>query len=459
MKKNTVFDRIINELTLEDTGTEQLDQCMCFNYNLSRKVPLRYKIISIGFVRKYTLEKLNDKLRDYGLARLYARNLWEASLLFAFKNSLSYDEWKNIAEIVQKIKERSDPMVDVLGQRNISLNTIRKYIGANSNIDSNAEILTMHKTRHMESVLCDINASKDLIVYLQSNIREFSVAREKTRYYFCKYLWFYLECKIGSYLKIASKGINYRLEDIMDELSVFQGSSKVKRSAMSPDQVQKFLEDAPISCGVIYAEFNEFFFGYVSLDWMQVLIEQAGDLKKLPRKNLEKLAAAARQYDKKFAKMDDLAIIRTLDEELERYEAELDREASLTSENRGYQKNRVGENTVRKYLKGTLDLDRTTFICFLLFFASDLTKPARLLLDQVRLDSILKECGFRTLDPYNDFDYFIINYLTSKDPVDYLMMEVTRYALTRENFYLYKLYQGSRSDDADLHQLLKESLK
>ena len=40
-KKASVFDKIINELTLEDTGTEQLDQCMQFNYSLSRKVPLR----------------------------------------------------------------------------------------------------------------------------------------------------------------------------------------------------------------------------------------------------------------------------------------------------------------------------------------------------------------------------------------------------------------------------------
>ena len=50
MKKISIFDQIINELTVEDSGTEQLDQCMQFNYSLSRKVPLRYKIISIGFM-------------------------------------------------------------------------------------------------------------------------------------------------------------------------------------------------------------------------------------------------------------------------------------------------------------------------------------------------------------------------------------------------------------------------
>ena len=59
-----VFDIIVNQLSVEDSGTEQLDQCMKFNYSLSRKVPLRYKIIAVGFVRKYSLDELNEKLRD-----------------------------------------------------------------------------------------------------------------------------------------------------------------------------------------------------------------------------------------------------------------------------------------------------------------------------------------------------------------------------------------------------------
>lgn len=48
----------------------------------------------------------------------------------------------------------------------------------------------------------------------------------------------------------------------------------------------------------------------------------------------------------------------------------------------------------------------------------------------------------------------MINYLTAEDPADYLMEEVTRYALSQENFYLYKLYQESRSNDADLLKLM-----
>lgn len=143
-----------------------------------------------------------------------------------------------------------------------------------------------------------------------------------------------------------------------------------------------------------------------------------------------------------------------LDRKIEQHEQELDEEASRNTLNRGYQKNRMGENTVRKYVKGSLDLDRTTFVCFLLFLASDLTKPARLYIDKNRLDQILIESGFNALDIYSDFDYFVINYLNAADPTDYLMEEVTRYAFYEENFHLYKLYQASRSEYTDLNKLL-----
>ena len=459
MKKISIFDQIVNELTVEDSGTEQLDQCMQFNYSLSRKVPLRYKIIAIGFVRHYTLEELNSKLQEYGLSKLYARNFWEASLLFAFSNSLSYDEWKDLSDCVQSIKDSMDPQEDVLSGPNVTIKVLREYIESNSE-NEKAELLTKHRTRHLESAIKTTHAPEAFIEYLRSNISQFSIVREKTRYYFCKYLYYYLERKIEDYIKSASRGIQYRMEDLMDELSIFKGASKVKRSAMKEETVREFLESASISCGVLYAEFNEFFFDYVSLDWMQILLEQAGDLSKLLLKNnnnkkIEKIANAARHYDKKYKNKEDIEIILDLNKKMEIHEQELDIEASLNSENRGYQKNRMGENTVRKYLKGALDLDRTTFICFLIFFGSDLVKPARLFIDRERLNQVLVESGFRQLDQYDDFDYFVINYLNADDPTDYLMEEVTRYAFSEENFYLYKLYQASRSDDADIRKLIQ----
>lgn len=453
MGKVPVFDTIVNELSLEDTGTDQLDQCMKFNYNLSRKVPLRYKIIAVGFVRKYSLTELNEKLQEYGCAKLYARNLWEASLLFAFRNGLSYGEWRALSEDIQEIKKSGLLPDDIMNQPTVTMKILREYIEQNSDV-SELDLLTKHRTKHLENGLDHIKTSAEFVSYLKSNIAAFSTVREKARYYFCKYLYYYLERKINTYIKIADRGLEDRIEDILDDLSLFQGGAKVKKKSAPAEEIREYLESLPISCGVLYAEFNEFYFGYISLDWMHVLLEQAGDLRTLPPEKMRKLADAARQYDRKYIKMSDSDIMRALDEMIEQQEQELDREASLDSRNRGYQKNRMGENTVRKYLKGEIDLDRTTLICFLLFFGSELTKPARLHIDEERINRILRESGFRELDEYDDFDYFIINYLRSDDPADVLMEEVTRYALSRENFYLYKLYQASRSDDADIKKLM-----
>ena len=453
MGKVPVFDIIVNELSLEDTGTDQLDQCMKFNYNLSRKVPLRYKIIAVGFVRKYSLTELNEKLQEYGCAKLYARNLWEASLLFAFRNGLSYGEWRALSEDIQEIKKSGLLPDDIMNQPTVTMKILREYIEQNSDV-SELDLLTKHRTKHLENGLDHIKTSAEFVSYLKSNIAAFSTVREKARYYFCKYLYYYLERKINTYIKIADRGLGDRIEDILDDLSLFQGGAKVKKKSAPAEEIREYLESLPISCGVLYAEFNEFYFGYISLDWMHVLLEQAGDLRTLPPEKMRKLADAARQYDRKYIKMSDSDIMRALDEMIEQQEQELDREASLDSRNRGYQKNRMGENTVRKYLKGEIDLDRTTLICFLLFFGSELTKPARLHIDEERINTILRESGFRELDEYDDFDYFIINYLRSDDPADVLMEEVTRYALSRENFYLYKLYQASRSDDADIKKLM-----
>ena len=476
--KNTIFDLIIGELTKKDSGTELLDQCMQFNYKLSRKVPLRYKIISVGFVRKYSLDELNANLQEYGLAKLYARNLWEASLLFVFRNGLSYKEWHELVDILTMIKRHVGLEDSILGQKNVSLKQLKEYVDQNSDIDSNAQYITKHQTRRFEEAISELKAPEEFIAYIRSNINEYSIVREKTRYYFCKYLYYYLERKIDSYLKISSMGIVYRPVDILNELSVFQGASKVKRSAMTPDDIRDFLENAPISCGVLYAEFNDFYFGYVSLNWMQILLEQAGDLEHLPVQSRKKLANAARCYDKKYKKLSDDQIIKKLSETLKKQDDALHEKATRKNDNPKKEeplkgpsqkedpfefrelvnhKNREGEKVVRKYIKGILDLDRTTLICFLLFLASDLTDPERLFLDRKRLDIILKECGFNQLDLYNDFDYFVINFLDASEPSDYLMEEVTRYALSKENFYLYKLYLASRSDDTDIRNLLFSS--
>ena len=149
-------------------------------------------------------------------------------------------------------------------------------------------------------------------------------------------------------------------------------------------------------------------------------------------------------------------------EQIERQEQILDRQYSLEEQEqagsavRGYQKNRSGEKSVRSYIKGTLDLDRTTLICYLLFFGKEFLNHRERRLTRERLDRILLECGYPALRGNDDFDSFLLQYLAAEDRVDYLMESVTKRAMEEKNFYLYHMYRGSVSEDRLLKELMHQ---
>ena len=66
-----------------------------------------------------------------------------------------------------------------------------------------------------------------------------------------------------------------------------------------------------------------------------------------------------------------------------------------------------------------------------------------------RLSEILLECGFAGLREDDDFDYFVMRYLQSDDPLSVLMSEVKRYAMEQRNSPLYHTYKNSSSYHAD----------
>ena len=60
---------------------------------LQNSVPLCYRLIVLGFVKKMSPAELNEKLTEQGSPRLYSRNFWEATLIYAFLNGLSYENY------------------------------------------------------------------------------------------------------------------------------------------------------------------------------------------------------------------------------------------------------------------------------------------------------------------------------------------------------------------------------
>ena len=97
----SVFEKMIQDLSGQDCK-EILDECMGKNAKKIKNRPLRYRLIALGFVTHMTLEQLDKKLQENGCEQLYARNFIEATLIYAFSNKMTYQEWKELEELCEK---------------------------------------------------------------------------------------------------------------------------------------------------------------------------------------------------------------------------------------------------------------------------------------------------------------------------------------------------------------------
>ena len=201
---------------------------------------------------------------------------------------------------------------------------------------------------------------------MMDNIHSFSAVREKARYYFCKYLNYYIIEKIENYTQAIKCGEGK--EQALSELLILKGISSLRRKNVTLDEAQDILKQASISCGNLYDAFNYYYFEYVSSDWMEVLLDYyGGNIMLLPQKQKQKLVQSLKAYYPKWKSLTDEEIIEKKWNEMQEKEAELDQIYALDSGSRGYQKNRSGEKSVRNYIKGKVDIDRTTLICYLIF--------------------------------------------------------------------------------------------
>ena len=146
--------------------------------------------------------------------------------------------------------------------------------------------------------------------------------------------------------------------------------TQLKLKKRSPRETRDFLMEAGISCREIFDDFNYFYFGYVSLDWLDVLMEYYG-------KSGGSACPAEKETGAGFASLlsEDGKPGRRRDFELadgkeQKEEEELDAVYSLDGNRPGYQRNPLRRKHRAQIYQSALDLDRTTFICFLLFFGN-----------------------------------------------------------------------------------------
>ena len=446
----SIFEKMIGDLSSIDPG-QQMQDSMSFDPKKIKRLPLRYRIIALGFVKHLSPEEVNSKLLEAGCEALYARNFWEASLIYAFARGLDYEKWKALMEGLreQNISLEENPYFQ---ERNLLFSELESYISSNSEKNT-GELVTEHRTRMIEGDLKGLTGGEAAFyAYMRANLREFSGVREKTRYYFCKYLYYYLNRKMENYLQAEKNG--FSREEMYSELTVFKGISELGRKQMSEQEARDLLRGAALSCGGIYDAFNQYYFDYTSADWMEVMIDYYGDIRQIPEKDREELVRSLRAYNKEWAGLSDEEVLAEKCRELEEREALLDQVYSLDGSSKGYQQNRSGEKSVRNYIRGGLDIDRTTLICYLLFFGSAAEPPAGQEITEQRLNDILEECHMPRLRPSEPFDTFVRGYLQAEDSVDYLMDTITSYAFAQKNSFLYHMYHESISNSSQLQKIM-----
>lgn len=448
----SIFEKMMQDFEKENV-TEMLENCMTFNPKKTKKIPLRYRLIAVGFLNKMSLEELNNTLKREGCEVLYARNYMEAGLIYAFLNHMSYSEWKNLQKKYSCLMENKVTNDRYFTNSSVTYEELEKYVKENS--EACGDMLhTCKITKYLNNQLAETRGNEEKFRdFLIQNQDDFSRVREKTRYYFCKYLYYYTEQKTEDYLKARQH--SFGVEQAASDLFILKSASKLRQKNLTEKEIINILHSSSISFGNIYDAFNFYYFDYVSSDWMEVLLEYYGNPENIHPDARKELAKSLRNYEPKWQSKSDDEVIMEKYRALEERERELDAVYSLEGSTRGYQKNRSGEKSVRNYVKGILDIDRTTLICYLLFFGSALTDREEHAITGKRLNEILLECGFACLREEDDFDYFVTEYLNAEDPVDYLMESVTQYALQEKNFFLYHMYRNSVNNDETIRKLMK----
>ncbi len=230
--KTSLLDSIITNLLNYKEDHDFFDVSSFQDMKSISSVPMRYRIIADAFVFGLSLEETNSALIKNGCAQLYARSPYEAALIYAFSNNLSYEEWKSLISDSEKILSQisADPH---LSKGSVSLADIRSYIDSNSSEYADGTYITEHRTAKLGSSLSMTKDRKDFIKFLLRNAAQYSFVRESSRYYFCKYLMYYLDTRKSDYLRALETGRD--IGRAFRNLAVFRVQTALDRRKSWPD--------------------------------------------------------------------------------------------------------------------------------------------------------------------------------------------------------------------------------
>lgn len=447
-----------------------------FELGFADFLPKRLEFLAEGFSKGWDCAQMNQKLLENGCETLYARSFFEASLIYAFDHHVQYGQWKLLFDECRKLYEKRSVDGDFLSGGKVTLWQLEAYLAKES--EDGGRLQTAHYTRLLESGLREAVSDSDFIAFMENNLEHLSSVREKARFYFCKYLYLYIKEKCENYYKSCliseqllerygghlPEGIRKTQELFaLEELTFLKPLTRLKKEAekaspgMTPEEKKEYLENAALTPGGIFDEFNYFYFGYISTDWVEILFELYGDFESWPRQTKLKVARSLGLCHFGSGSQEEQLALGKLrlmaDDERKREEA-LDSVHARDEESRkkAFSRGRSGEDYFRDFIVGRRDINRSTLISFLLFVKSCVSLDEDNCITRPRLNQILQDCGFWQLRPDQSFDRFVMDFLRSRNPMDIIETEVERQVTRGNDFYLYKVYR-----DAYCHQ--KELLK
>ena len=307
-----------------------------------KQLPKRIEILRKAFENKWSLEAVNKELEDNLCERLYARNIYEAGLIYAFCLGFDYENWKQLytayeeerkdardyiqspekniiatykkeqkdtKECIQSLEQnmvttyekKRVPSYSGIWSGKITLKQIYEYIMYNSKENFQTGTVTEELEeklwKEQENTLPDktsigfLDKKKNFIAFMNENQKQFSEVREKARYYFCKYLYFYIEERCENYYdkcrteeteeKIYGESLflEYCIQaeknalnqlTMLKLLTPLKNEAKKAKVSLSLEQRKEYLRNAALSFRGIFNEFNYFYFGFVSLGWVEM---------------------------------------------------------------------------------------------------------------------------------------------------------------------------------------------
>ena len=222
------FERLVGELAKLEPE-EMLERAVDLSEESIQTVPLRFRIIALGLQNPHmTLEDVNRMLEEKGCAKLYARSFWEATLIYAIDRGYNYEKWKELYQRCEGLSKTVDSYW--FSGKQVTYGELRRYLEENSKMENGVLVTDMHTQLLEDNLRKAAGDDEALFAFLKENIGGFSDVRERARYYFCKYLYYFLNRRIETYLTACREDWDKEwYEQALAELKCLQIITELRR--------------------------------------------------------------------------------------------------------------------------------------------------------------------------------------------------------------------------------------